>query len=95
MTGILKFPANPPALVGIKPSAEPPWTSVVDMLKTLIRDIESGTIPTPRVAYVAMQSVHPTNDALVNYPSYLFFPKDMFSGLAVAGLLAKHQAKVS
>jgi hypothetical protein len=69
------------------------WTCALDVLKELIIDIEAGRIQPPDLIYIAMQTRNPKDKALVAYPSYCWYPGGM-AGLAISGLLAKHQHKV-
>ena len=69
------------------------WKSALDMLKELVNDLEKGRISTPEIIYVAMQTRHSVNTALVAHPSYCWSGKEG-SGLDMIGLLAKHENKL-
>lgn len=98
-------PPKPPGLVGAsgeiiqfapKPAAPPPgegWTCALDMLKELIRDIESGEVAAPELIYVAMQTRDPNNPIRIARPAYNWFDPNIrqHSQLLLAALLEHHK----
>src|ERR1700688_3847304 len=77
----------------IQATPAPHWQSALDMLKELVNDIEKGRVSAPEIVYVAMQTRHSINRDMVATPAYHWADKQE-TGLALIGLLAKHQNKL-
>lgn len=67
------------------------WKTPLDMVRELLKDLETGELAMPDMIYVAMRQSSGRNGSMQRFPSYFFSDLGINGRIGLAGLLERHK----